>query len=138
MRPVDADVLRDVFTEILDDSIGAECDGVIQCLSALDSALTVEPEKVCIGKVTFDKDELKEIVQTHVIDKIQSGELILKEERPHGKWVSGTGAASSWLFCSHCDCVRKKEIAPGTTEDIYYPAFCEQCGAEMGKETTHE
>lgn len=108
MQLVDADVLRDTFTEILDDSIGAECDGVLKCLRALDSAPTMEQEKVCIGKVAFDKDA-----------------------RPHGYWVSGTGAASSWLFCSECSCVRKKEIAPMSCDDIFYPAFCEECGAEM-------
>ena len=53
----------------------------------IDNAPTVEPEKGLIANVTFDEDKLREIVQTEVIDKINSGELVLKDERPQGKYV---------------------------------------------------
>ena len=46
----------------------------------IDNAPPAEPEKVLIANVTFDEDKLKEIVQTEVIDKIKSGELVLKDE----------------------------------------------------------
>ena len=47
----------------------------------IDNAPTVEPEKVLIANVSFDENKLKEIIQTEVIDKIKSGELVLKTER---------------------------------------------------------
>ncbi len=52
--------------------------------SQIAEAPTVESEKVCVGKVTFNKDELEEIVQTRVIDKIKSGELVIKKA---GEWI---------------------------------------------------
>ena len=48
----------------------------------IDNAPPVEPEKVLFANVTFDEDKLKEIVQTEVIEKIKSGELVIKDERP--------------------------------------------------------
>ncbi len=50
----------------------------------IDNAPTVDTEKLLVANVTFDEDKLKEIVQTEVIDKIKSGELVLKDENPQG------------------------------------------------------
>ena len=59
-------------------------------LDEIDNAPTAEPEKVLVANVTFDEDKLKEIVQTEVIDKIKSGELVIKtEERPQGEMNGG-------------------------------------------------
>lgn len=77
-------------------SCGGECDhcpevldsgscAVLRCIRRIiDNTQPVEPEKVLIANVTFDEDKLKEIVQTEVIDKIKSGELVIKDERPQG------------------------------------------------------
>lgn len=56
-------------------------------LNTIDNAPSVEPEKALIANVTFDEDKLKEIVQTEVIDKIKSGELVLEAEIPQGAWI---------------------------------------------------
>ena len=51
-------------------------------LKIIDNAPTVdlEPRLVPMAKVTFDEDKLKDIVQTEVVDKIKSGELVLEVE----------------------------------------------------------
>ena len=73
--------------------------------SIIDNAPTVEPEKVLVANVTFDEDKLHEIVQREVIDKINSGELVLKEERPQGKWNNHTVACLlAELFGDTCAC----------------------------------
>lgn len=51
-------------------------------LNLIDNAPAVEPEKMLIANVNFDENKLKEIVQTEVINKIKSGELVLK-----GEWI---------------------------------------------------
>ena len=70
---------------LYDEASGADLANAI--LNAIDNAPTVEPEKVYLAKVQFDEEKLKEIVQTQVIDKINSGELVLKDERPQEQWI---------------------------------------------------
>lgn len=63
-----------------------------------------EPEKVLVASVTFDEDKLKEIVETEVIEKIKSGDLVIRsEERPTGEWIYGEDdcGQDGW-FCSEC------------------------------------
>lgn len=86
-------------------------------LDLIDNAPPAEPEKVLIANVTFDEDKLKEIVQTEVIEKIKSGELVLKDKRPQGEW----GKHGECPFCSY---VRQWEN----------DKFCGNCGAQMNKE----
>ena len=52
----------------------------------IDNAPTVEQEVklVPIAKVTFDEEKLREILHKEVIDKIESGELVLQAE---DKWI---------------------------------------------------
>ena len=92
----------------------------------IDNAPTVEPEKIAIANVSFDENKLKEIVQTEVIDKINSGELVLKDERPQGEWITvkqdtmlGTFEVKNKV-CNKCNHATKYE----------YP-FCPWCGADM-------
>lgn len=91
----------------------------------IDNAPTVEPEKVLIANVAFDEDKLKEIVQTEIIDKIKSGELVLKVERPQGEWKFIQGATTQGsLKCPFCD---YRDYHKTNSN------FCPNCGADMRK-----
>ena len=99
-------------------------------LMLIDNAPTVEPEKALIANVTFDEDKLKEIVHTEVIDKIKSGELVLKEERPQGEWIYDD-LFNNWK-CSVCgEC--PKTIGYVGDHDFMkeHFKFCNHCGADM-------
>lgn len=88
-------------------------------LNIIDNAPTVEPDKVLVANVTFDEDKLKEIVQTEVIDKIKSGELVLKNEKPQGEWEK-IGEIGLAYKCNKCG-----EVSVIPTK------FCPNCGAWM-------
>ena len=94
-----------------------------EIMSIIDNAPAVEPEKVLFANVTFDEDKLKDLVQTEVIDKIKSGELVIKDERPQGKW--GKWVISE-IQCPNCfeyfqtDCYSTEELKK-----------CPNCGADM-------
>lgn len=86
-------------------------------LVMLEEAPTVEPEKVVVANVTFDKDELDQIVRDRIIELFKNGELVIKDERPHGKWLEDSGN----IACSHCHTIwlyRRTD-------------FCPNCGADM-------
>ncbi len=96
---------------------------------AIDNAPTVEPEKVLVANVSFDDNKLKEIVHTEVIDKIKSGELVLKDERPQGEWIevdikpTPFGGYTCNRKCNKCGYFTKE----------YRLNFCPKCGADMRK-----
>lgn len=51
--------------------------GIREVMEIIDNAPPVEPEKVLVANVTFNENKLKEIIQTEVIEKIKSGELVI-------------------------------------------------------------
>lgn len=138
MRAVDADELKNGIVKLCR-NINANNGITIPTLAfirLIDDAQTVEPEKILVANVKFDEDKLKEIVQTEVIDKINSGELVLKDERPQGEWikvkeermsVDMSGEIATRYKCSKC--ARTITILPSKLAD--YP-FC-HCGADMRK-----
>ena len=88
MRLIDADALKKALKEAhINMVLTFDIDTFNCVMNTIDNAPTVEPEKVYLAKVQFDEDKLKEIVQTQVIDKINSGELVLKDERPQDQWI---------------------------------------------------
>lgn len=96
----------------------------------IDNAPPAEPEKVLIANVTFDEDKLKEIVQTEVIDKIKSGELVLKDERPKGYWIGQNKDCRGYcdsFKCSECGAL----IYPNCVQtECDYPS-CPFCLSDM-------
>jgi len=73
-------------------------------IELIDNAPTVEvePEKIAIANVSFDENKLKEIVQTEVIEKIKSGELVIKDERPQGELAEKLNERIVESVCRYC------------------------------------
>lgn len=90
----------------------------------IDNAPTVEPEKVLVANVTFDKDQLEQIVRDRVIEPIKNGELVLQtDERPHGEWIEPFESnGKTYHKCTHCHI---------SSELILFGNFCPNCGADM-------
>lgn len=107
MRAVDADELKKGIVELCG-NINANKGITIPTLAfirLIDNADTVEPEKILVANVTFDKDELEQIVRDRVIEPIKNGELVVQtEKRPTGEWIYGEDdcGQDGW-FCSECD-----------------------------------
>ena len=87
----------------------------------IDNAPTVEPAKVVVANFTFDKDELDQIVRERVIEPIKNGELVIKDKRPHGKWLY------PYEINIACECSNCHLQTPITD----YFNFCPNCGAQM-------
>lgn len=123
MRLIDADKL---YPDCMSNK------GLAITQSQLANAPTVDVKP--LASVTFDKDELEQIVRDKVIEPIKNGELVLKteevktEERPHGEWLD--------IYSSHiaykCSCCGVQ--MPIT--DLFN--FCPNCGAYMRKEAEHD
>lgn len=125
MRAVDADELKKVFNSYHSGKIGPEPKFTLgACLQLIDNADTVEPEKILVANVTFDKDELNRLIDERVIEPIKNGELVIKEERsPQGEWIK---SGKTTFFCSECG--REINTKPFTRPDNF--PFC-HCGADM-------
>ncbi len=89
--------------------------------SIIARSMPYEPQKeiVPVCKVTFDKEQLQEMVDKAV------AELVADNKRSEGKWVykefdEKTGIRNSY-FCSKCGCPQGQ----------VYINFCGQCGADM-------
>lgn len=98
---------------LIQHAYSAVVDGVekdIIDLSDVDNAPTVEPEKTLIANVNFDENKLKEIVQTEVINKIKSGELVLKDERPQGDLAEKLNERIEESVCKYCQMNKHCEL----------------------------
>ena len=58
----------------------------MDCISEIDNAPTVEPQKVPIANVTFDTEKLKELTD-EIVERIKSGEIVLQDERLKGEII---------------------------------------------------
>ena len=87
MRLIDADALADKVADLYTEGENAtEADKVVNdVIDLIDNAPTVDIKP--FASVTFDKDELEQIVRDKVIEPIKNGELVVKEERPQGEWI---------------------------------------------------
>lgn len=97
-----------------------------EVLDVIKDAPTVEPEKVVVANVTFDKDELDQIVRDRVIEPFKNGELVIKDERPHGKWEEDWQEDLDFMSrkgwkCPFC----KWRTTYGESN------FCMNCGADL-------
>lgn len=108
---------------------GAEHILVHHCLPIIGNAPTVHTKP--FANVTFDKDELEQIVRDRVIKPIKNGELVVKEERPRGEWIDHS-EDEGYLECPICGCLTNCD---GNKEELHY---CWNCGADMRKETDND
>lgn len=122
MRLGDLDALKTTLKEKFDDFIP---EGVYD---EIDNTPTAEPEKVLVANVTFDEDELKDIVQTEVIEKIKSGELVIKDKKPKGEWIKVQEIMFSRHACSLCN---HYPLVDEDTGETVLSNFCPNCGADM-------
>ncbi len=134
MRAVDADELRKhAFT--INQGNGVELEPIdVVPLAVIDNAQTVEPEKVLVANVTFDKDQLEQIIRDRVIEPIKNGELVLQtDERPRGKWIHRRIITKDRSFdvvvCSNCQTEFSWDAETGVSMDNYMT--CPNCTADM-------
>ena len=96
--------------------------GQIKCILAyIDNAPTVDIEP--FASVSFNKEQLEQIVRDRVIEPIKNGELVIKEKRMRGEWITDERG----YVCSECGALHSDD----------YP-FCHMCGADMRKEAPDE
>lgn len=88
----------------------------------------VEPEKIYLAKITFDKEQLQEIV-----DKAKA-ELLASIERPNGKWIitAEDSEGVHRIQCPFCRYEKGSDFIDYITVTFEnFPPFCESCGAEL-------
>ena len=128
MRLIDADKLKKAIMFKEDVAYETWNELYDSVLEEIDNAPTVEPEKVLVANVTFDKDELEQLIRDRVIEPIKKGELVLQtDKRPQGKWIRKVDRVGFvYHICSECG-------AEIELEDCSDNKFCFNCGAEMQK-----
>lgn len=83
-----------------------------------------EVDEHCIANITFDREQLQEIVEERVIKPIKNGELVVKEaDGKWGKWVISEIRCPNCLEYFQTDCYSTEELKK-----------CPCCGAEMRSE----
>ena len=87
----------------------------------IDNAPTVEQETKLVANVTFNKEQLEEIVEK------AKANILAQIERPQGEWVVEKNPFGDILHCSICG------AKPRRSEYGYYlkDNFCHDCGADM-------
>lgn len=133
MRLIDANALREVIetyrpVKCFTDKDTGKNRMVDYCLSEIDNAPTVEPETKVVINVTFNKEQMEELVEKAKAD------ILAQIEIPQGEWKI-TEAYPHKVYCSVC----YKTFADSKWEvwkDGSLPrAFCPNCGARMGGTT---
>lgn len=108
---------------------------ICEVIMTIDNAQPVN--KKPFVSVTFDKDELDQIVEERVIEPIKNGELVIKKERPRGEW--DYEKVAFYGVCSNCGVTVTSNLADmflyeEIREFPHAINFCPNCGADMRKE----
>ena len=83
-----------------------------------------EKDRIPYVNITFDREQLQEIVEERVIKPIKNGELVVKEEDGKwGEWVISEIRCPNCLEYFQPDCYSTEELKE-----------CPVCGARMIKE----
>jgi len=84
----------------------------------IDNAPTVETQTKLVANVTFNKEQMEELVEKAKAD------ILEQIERPQGEWKYETKFDGiGWWYCSNC-CEHKEWIGKNSN-------FCPNCGADM-------
>ena len=117
MRQIDADELKKVLSEPLYRSTIKDYGEILKytfVMDIIDNAPTVEPETKVVINVTFNKEQMEELVEKAKAD------ILAQIERPQSEWIEGTQG----YYCSECE----------TIDRFYFEHnFCPNCGASMKK-----
>ena len=123
MRLIDANALREVIetyrpVKCFTDKDTGKNRMVDYCLSEIDNAPTVEPETKVVANVTFNKEQVEELVEKAKAD------ILAQIERPQGEWtyIGNTTISHSIKIC---ECNQCKQRIYGAHN------FCGNCGAKM-------
>ena len=88
--------------------------GRFNTIALIDNAPTIEPETKLVANVTFNKEEMEELVEKAKAD------ILAQIERPQGKWKHKIIGDKACVLCTKCflhfDCESN---------------FCPNCGASM-------
>lgn len=109
--------------------------GVYDVWELINNAQPVDIQPFAL--VSFDKDELDQIVEERVIEPIKNGELVIKKERPRGEW--DYEKVAFYGVCSNCGVTVTSNLADmflyeEIREFPHAINFCPNCGADMRKE----
>lgn len=91
----------------------------------IDNTPTVEPKTKVVANVTFDKEQMEELVEKAKADILAQIEI----ERPQGEWVYSQYDANPNIGNWHCSKCRHIEI--GGYNQKPNVNFCPNCGAKM-------
>ena len=136
MRLIDADALKKVLSEPLYRSTIKDYGEILKytfVMDIIDNAPTVEPGTKVVANVTFDKEQLEELVEKAKAD------ILAQIERPQGEWKKERKYYYDFLkniiyecSCSVCGARFPFAQIPETIEDAFYSFdYCPSCGAEM-------
>lgn len=120
MRLIDADALKAIFA--MWEQIGGYSEGELNIIRAAmyecDIAPTIEPEKICVAKITLTDEQVKEAVEKAKNEVIS----VIEPERKTGKWMKRKDKEGrAYGACSVC----------GATQYAGLTRFCHNCGARM-------
>lgn len=121
MRQIDADELKKVLSEPLYRSTIKDYGEILKytfVMDIIDNAPTVEPETKVVINVTFNKEQMEELVEKAKAD------ILAQIERPQGEWtyIGNTTISHSIKIC---ECNQCKQRIYGAHN------FCGNCGAKM-------
>ena len=88
----------------------------------IDNAPTVEPETKLVANVTFNKEQVEELVEKAKAD------ILAQIDRPQGEWINHrTIMHDGEYYCSNCD--EGAEWLDGGSQ--FLSNYCPNCGADM-------
>ena len=144
MRQIDADELKKVLSEPLYRSTIKDYGEILKytfVMDIIDNAPTVEPETKVVANVTFNKEQVEELVEKAKAD------ILAQIERPQGEWIehySKEMSEKGYFLCSRCKCGFKRFEKGVRLSDLPWidgqkyelhciDNYCPNCGASMQK-----
>ena len=90
----------------------------------IDNAPTVEPEAKVVANVSFNKEQMEELVEKAKAD------ILAQIERPQGEWIITKDEKFYHYKCPFCSFWATGDFLR-TYNNLDLPNFCEKCGADL-------
>lgn len=100
-----------------------------EVIMTIDNAPTIEPETKVVANVTFNKEQVEELVEKAKAD------ILAQIERPQGEWIFNSDSLTDDMIATHYCSICGKGAYSG------HDNYCWNCGADMrnnNKETTFD